>query len=64
MVNDKKSKREGKRKRGGWRPRAGRKPSQVVRRHKTFWVSDEEEKKIKEFLFRNRSNDPEDVETN
>ena len=47
MVNDKKSKREGKRKRGGWRPRAGRKPSQVVRRHKTFWVSDEEEKKIK-----------------
>ncbi len=63
MVNDKKSKREGKRKRGGWRPRAGRKPSQVVRRHKTFWVSDEEEKKITEYLLRNRINDPVDEET-
>lgn len=63
MVNNNNGKRDGKNKRGGWRPRAGRKPSQVVRRHKTFWVSDEEEKKIKEFLFRNRSNDPEEVET-
>lgn len=47
MVNNNNGKRDGKNKRGGWRPRAGRKPSQVVRRHKTFWVSDEEEKKIK-----------------
>ena len=58
MVNNNNGKRDGKNKRGGWRPRAGRKPSQVVRWDKTFWVSDEEEKKIKEFLFRNRSNDP------
>ena len=63
MVNDKKSKREGKRKRGGWRPRAGREPSQVVRRHKTFWVSDKEEKKITEYLLSNRINDPVDEET-
>lgn len=63
MVNDKKVSGKEKRKRGGWRPRAGRKPSQVVRRHKTFWVSDEEEKKITEYLLSNRINDPVDEET-
>lgn len=45
---------------GGWRKNAGRKPDRVKRRHKTFWVSEDEEKQINEFLLRNRVNDPKD----
>lgn len=50
-------KQEQKTKHGGWRKNAGRKPERVKRKHKTFWVSDEEAKKIKEYLLRNRVNE-------
>lgn len=45
--------------RGGWRVRAGRQRGKVTRRHRTIWASDEEYEHVKEYLFRNRANDPE-----
>lgn len=57
MVISRQRERSVQNKRGGWRANAGRKPDKIKRRHKTFWVSDEEAEKIKEYLLRNRIND-------
>lgn len=46
-------------KQGCKRPRAGRRRSKVARRHWTIWASREEMAHVKEYLFRNRQNDPE-----
>ena len=45
---------------GGKRARAGRRRASVARRHRTIWVSDEEYRRVMEYLFRNRANDPEE----
>ena len=44
---------------GGKRPGAGRRRFKVRRRHWTIWASQEEFAHVKEYLFRNRLNDPE-----
>lgn len=46
------------RKHGGKRANAGRPRGKVRRRRNTIWASEEEMKKIREFLFKNRINDP------
>lgn len=46
-------------KQGGKRIRAGRRRAKVTRRHYTIWASKEEIEFIKEYLLRNRVNDPE-----
>jgi len=43
---------------GGWRSNAGRKRNKVTRRHHTYWASDEEHRYIREYLLKNRANDP------
>ena len=45
-------------KRGGKRPGAGRPPSPVKRVHRSIWASEEEYRKVMEFLFQSRQNDP------
>lgn len=45
-------------KRGGKRPGAGRPPGPVKRIHKSIWASEEEYRKVMEFLFQSRLNDP------
>ena len=63
MVTIRKREHEAHKQRGGWRKNAGRKPERVKRKHKTFWVSDEEAKNIKEYLLRNRVNELKEKET-
>lgn len=45
-------------KRGGKRAGAGRPPGPVKRSHKSIWASEEEYRKVMEFLFESRLNDP------
>lgn len=45
--------------RGGRRPGAGRPPGPIKRFHRSIWASEEEYRKVKEYLFQNRLNDPE-----
>lgn len=46
-------------KQGGKRANSGRRRAKVERRHFTIWASKEEIAYVKEYLFRNRANDPE-----
>ena len=45
-------------KHGGSRPGAGRPPGPVRRFHRSIWASEEEYRKVMEFLFQSRQNDP------
>jgi len=45
-------------KHGGKRPGAGRPPGPVKRSHRSIWASEEEYRKVMEFLFESRLNDP------
>lgn len=57
-MDEKKTEQDGK-KRGGRRANAGRPRGKVKRSRKTIWASEDEMRIIKEYLFRNRMNDPE-----
>ena len=56
---DEKKTEQNVKKRGGRRVNAGRPQGKVKRSKKTIWVSEDEMRIIKEFLFQNRMNDPE-----
>lgn len=45
-------------KHGGRRPGAGRPPGPVKRLHWSIWASEEEYRKVMEFLFLSRQKDP------